>query len=688
MHASNPLVVDLALTLCVAAATSVVFRALKQPVVLGYLLAGLIVGPHIPIPIFADTTRIQAISDLGVILVMFSIGLELSPRKLTEVLPRAWLVGVVQLSTMMGLGYLLGHALGRTNTESLFFGAILAISSTMVVARVFAETKPRAELRDLVFGVLLLQDLAAILLLTLFSTAFSTGGGAGSAIAQTALELVGFLAAILVGGLLVVPRAVRAIARHSGDETLLIVSLGVCFGFSLLAHEVGFSVALGAFLAGSLVAESGAAKRIEHLVQPMRDVFAALFFVSAGMMLDPFALAERWYEVLLAAVVVVVGQSFSVTLGGFLSGHGVRTSMEAGMTLTQVGEFSFILASTGMAMGVVGPTLYPVTIALSVLTTFTTPWLARAASYVAQWVDRRLPRGLQTLVTLYGAWLEALRARGASGSVRSPIRQHVRALLLDVVVLAGLVTACGLGLPSATAWLERHVGLAETLAGWLIVLAAIAASTPFGLAVVRNARKLGLTLARRALPTVDEGALDRAAAPRGAFVLMLQLTVILVVGAPLLALVQLFVPAHYGGLVLASAVVALVVGFRRAAANLSEHVRAGAMIVAEMLTQQRHEVASTPDLRDTQMLLPGLGALTCVRIEEGSPAIGQTLISLNLRGLTGASVLAIAHKGGQATVPTGRERLATHDVLALTGSAEAISAARAMLCGAQASPRG
>jgi CPA2 family monovalent cation:H+ antiporter-2 len=676
---------DLALVLGVAALTTVLFGRLRQPVVLGYLLAGLIVGPHLHVPLFADAERIRSLSELGVILVMFSVGLEFSVRRLGRVLPTAGMTGLIQISLMLWLGYLVAQAFGWTARESLFTGAIVAISSTSIVAKVFAEEQIRGRLARVVFGILIVQDLAAVLLLALL-TAFAAGASQpGEALARSAGWLAVFLLGMVVLGFLVVPRGIRAVARLGSDETLLVASIGLCFALALVAHAAGYSVALGAFLAGSLVAESGQAVRIERLVRPVRDMFAAVFFVSVGMGVDPGAIVTHWPAVLALCAVVLLGQTASVSLGSFLAGNDVRTSLRAGMSLAQIGEFSFIIAGVGVASGAIGPFLYPVAVAVSAVTAFASPWLIRISGPVALFVDRKLPHSLQTFVALYASWLEDLRARGRTRGEVAPARRLVRILLGDALAIAGLTIAGPIAVGPLADWLASHSPLTPGLSRVLLLGAGLSLLAPFVIGVVHAAGGLGALIAARALPPVPAGELDLALAPRRALVVAIQAALLLAVGVPLMALTQPFIPIGYGAAGLAVVLALVGIAFWRSARDLQAHVRAGAEMIVEVLAKQSrsHE---HPTLDSVHALLPGFGALTPVEIEAGTPAVGRTLADLNLRGLTGASAVAIAHGAEGVVVPTGREELKSGDVLALAGTHEAIEAARRLLRGEPPAP--
>ncbi|WNG55235.1 potassium transporter [Archangium gephyra] len=682
MHGAHDFLKALAMVLCVAAVTSVIFQRLRQPVVLGYIIAGLIIGPHVPIPLVADSGIVQTLSELGVILLMFSLGLEFSLRKLFHVGPTAGVTAIIQCSLMIWLGFVVGRAFGWTALESIFTGAIIAISSTTIIAKAFDEQGIKGKLREIVVGVLIVEDLIAIMLMATL-TAVSTGAGLSAGqLALTMGRLGLFLVGLVVVGLLVIPRVVRAVHKLNRPETLLVTSVGICFAIALLAQEFGYSVALGAFLAGSLVAESGKEKDVEHLVQPVRDVFAAIFFVSVGMLIDPALVAKHWVAVVVLTLVVILGKLVGVALGVFLTGNGTRTAVQSGLSLAQIGEFSFIIAGLGLSLNATGQFLYPVAVAVSAITTLTTPFLIQASGPVANFVDRKLPRPLQTFAALYGSWVEGLRAAPTQKTTGARIRRLVRLMVLDAALLAALVIGTSVFIERLITTVESRGGLGASVARLLVIGLASALAVPFLVGLVRVARSLGVLLADLALPP-SEGKLDRAAAPRRALVVTLQLASLLSVGIPLVALTQPFIPGFQGAAVLLVQLSVLAVGFWRSATNLQGHVRAGSQVIVSALAAQTHvpgnEEKHGERLKTLHAILPGLGEPTPVRLEATSPAVGQSLAQLNLRGMTGATVLAIQRGDGEAVVPTAQEVLREGDVLALAGTHEAIDAARAVL---------
>ena len=678
MHDAHAFLVALTIVLCTAGVTTVLFHRLRQPVVLGYILAGLIVSPSVPIPLLADRQIVQTLSELGVILLMFSLGLEFSLRQLVKVGPTAGVTAVIQSSIMVWLGYMVGQAFGWTGRESLFCGAIIAISSTTIIAKAFDEQRVGGRLREVVVGVLIVEDLIAILLMAVLTAVASGDGLTGDVLARSGGKLAAFLIGLVVVGLLVVPRMIRAIARLGSSEMTVVVSIGLCFAIALLSHSLGYSVALGAFLAGSLVAESGEEKQVEHLIRPIRDLFGAIFFVSVGMIIDPGLIAQHWPAVAVLTAVVIGGKVVGVSLGAFLAGHGTRTSVQAGMSLAQIGEFSFIIAGLGISLGATGQHLYPIAVAVSALTTLTTPWLIRGSGRTASLVDRVMPRPLQTFASLYGSWLEQLRS---SSRPRSAGARRLAGMLL---VDAALVGAVVIGAAVASDALAREVaelGLSAELSRILVLAAAVLLASPFAIGIARVARRLGAAIADAALPARPGGRLDLADAPRRALVASLQVVIILVVCLPLVAITQPFLPGPAVLAILLALLIVLGVGFWRSASDLHGHVRAGAAVVVEALAAQTHTGPASGSVDDVNQLLAGLGKPAAVVLDDDSPAVGKTLAEIDLRGLTGATVLAISHAGEAAAIPTARHALRAGDALALAGTAEAIAAAEEVLRG-------
>ena len=457
----HTLVTDLAVVLGVAAVIGTAFRALRQPPILGYLLAGLIVGPYIPIPLFANVERVHELSEFGVVLVMFAVGLEFSLGRVARVMPLAGLTAAIEIGGLFWAGNLLGVALGLSAVGGVFLGASVAISSTMVVTKVFEMHEPPSDVRGMVLGVLVLQDLVAVVLIAIVTAVAEGTGLAPSALAATLGQLLGVLAATVGLGLLVIPRLARRIARMQSAEVSTVFAVGLCFSLAAVMEHLGYSPALGAFLAGMLVAESGLGRRFEHLVVPLRDMFAAVFFVSVGMTVDPILALEHLDIAALVAAMVVVLQAVLVTSAGLLNGLGLRRAGHAGLALGQIGEFGFIIMGIGVSAGVVPPFMFAVVVAAALLTAFTTPLALRAAPRLLSELDRRLPPRLRANLTLYSAWVDALRHGEGASPLRRKIRRTLRVLVLDALAVAALVIGSSLGLRPAAAGLASRTGVAR-----------------------------------------------------------------------------------------------------------------------------------------------------------------------------------------------------------------------------------
>ncbi|HKY99244.1 MAG TPA: cation:proton antiporter [Gemmatimonadaceae bacterium] len=672
---------NLALVLCTAAVTSFLFQRLKLPVVFGYLVAGMIVGPYLPIPLHADERVLEALSELGVILLMFSLGLEFQLKKVGQIAATSGLAALLETSTMLALGYFMGQLLGFTKIESVFTGAIVAISSTTIIARAFEENNVRGKLREVVFGILIVEDLIAIILIALL-TAIATGAGMSAwSLTITIVRLVTFLLGLVIVGILLVPRFVRGIVKLEREETTLVGAIGLCFAAAFLAYAFGYSVALGAFIMGSLVAESGESGRIERLVHPVRDMFVAIFFVSVGSLIDPRLVLENWVAVVALSALVIAGKTVAVSAGAFITGAGLRHSIQTGMSLAQIGEFSFIIAGVGLTAGVTRGFMYPVAVAVSAITTLFTPLLIKAAEPAAMWIDRKMPRPMQTSVALYASWVDRMRNAPPTQG-RSRTKSLIRLILVDAALLTLVLIGAGAERGRFTTMFSKWTGASATTSMVLVIIGAAAIATPLMLGMVRSARMLGFVLAMRALPNAGRRKVDFAAAPRRALVTMLQMGTLLLVGVPIVAVSQPFIPGFPGFTLLAILTILLGFAFWKSALNLQEHARAGAEVIVAALTPQ----VSTDDeeenlfktMEHVAIMLPGLGEPVPVKITYDSPAVDRALSELNVRGKTGATILAITRRGesgNRVVVPSGKEVLREGDVLALAGTQEAVDAA-------------
>ncbi|HOV56332.1 MAG TPA: cation:proton antiporter [Rhodanobacteraceae bacterium] len=487
---------DLALIMVVAGITTVLCHRLRQPVVLGYLVAGMLLGPHTPPLAFVlEEQSLHAIAELGVVLLLFSVGLEFNLRRLRQVGAGPVVAAGTEVMLMLWLGYELGRAFGWRTMDALFLGAIMSLSSTMLVLRSLDDAGRRKEaFGQLVLGILVVEDIFTVVLIALLSGIALTGDVAPG----QALTLIGKLALFvvvgLVLGLLAIPRFIDWVAGLGRNETLLVTTLGVCFGASLLAVNAGLSVALGAFISGAIVGESHALPRVEKLIAPLRDMFGALFFVAIGMLIDPRALLQYWLPVLLVSVAVIVGKTLTCTFGGALAGHDGRNALRAGLSLAQIGEFSFVIASLGLSLKVTSDFLYPIAVAVSAVTAFVTPYLVRSSDRIAEAAERRMPRPMRVLLAAYANWIAGLKPVEENAAIAAMLRR----LVFHIVINMALVMAVFLG----ASYLKPRLLelLPESIASdgarrSVLWAAALFLSLPMLIAAYRKADALGMVLA-------------------------------------------------------------------------------------------------------------------------------------------------------------------------------------------------
>lgn len=542
---------DLAIVMIVAGATTILFHRLRQPVLLGYILAGVLIGPHTPGVLVADPRTINDISNLGVVLLMFTLGLEFSIRKLREVGIGVLVVAVAEVGVMLWIGYGLGEAFGWKGRDALFLGGIMALSSTMVATRTLSESGLRAlPFARLVIGLLVAEDMLTIVILTLL-TAVAIGG---SVEASTAFTLIGhlglFVVAGMIIGLLLVPRLVDYVAGFGRDEVLLVSTLGLCFGASLLAAWMGFSVALGAFLVGSVVAEARSSEKVMHLIEPLRDMFAALFFVAIGLKIDPAMLILYAVPALAIAAVVMTGKTVICSLGMFAIGHDPRTAVRAGVSMAQIGEFSFVIATLGLSLGAVSDFIYPVAVAVSVLCMAISPYLVRSADGLVNGMRRIAPSPVRLLVTSYSGWLENLRPVNENAVIAAMLRRLLMHIAINVMLVVTLFVIGAYVNAHNWAWFSMF-GLTRDARHTVIWAAALFLSLPLLIAVYRKAEALGMLLAELGIRESYAGAYTRPI--RGVLARLIPLSTLSVLAVLVSALGSTILPPRGVALSLAAA---------------------------------------------------------------------------------------------------------------------------------------
>lgn len=429
---------DLALILILAGGVSLLFKKLKQPVVLGYIVAGFLAGKHMPyMPSVVDTSGVEVWSEIGVIFLMFTLGLEFSIKKIIRQGARPLLTACLVMFCMMAVGQFVGHAFGWSRMDSLFLGGMLSMSSTTIIFKAFGDLNlMHKKFATRVLSVLVLEDIMGILLMVVLSGLAVSQTLEGSELAMSLLQLAFFLVLWFVVGVFVIPTVLRRAKGIMTGESLLIVSIACCFLLVVLAARVGYSTAFGAFMMGSIMAETPEAERIERLVSPVKDLFGAIFFVSVGMLVDPGILVTYWLPILVITVSILVGQAVLGTTSFLLTGHSLRVSVQSGFALAQVGEFAFIIAGMGMSLGATSSFLYPVIVAVSIITTFLTPYMVGYSQRMnLPAVELRLPSYLRRDHSERGEWRSLLASLGLQTVIYSILSVAVIAISLSGVLL-------------------------------------------------------------------------------------------------------------------------------------------------------------------------------------------------------------------------------------------------------------
>ncbi len=673
--ASASFVNDLGIVLGVATATGVLCRRFNQPSILGYLAAGLIVGGSLPIPLFADMERVHSLSEFGVVLVMFAIGLEFQLSRLFKVLPVAGFAALIQIGTLLWFGFSLGRVWGWETIESLFLGAGICISSTMLVSKIFEEKPVSKEVRTLVLGILVLQDVAAIALIATMSAVTESGVFSLATLSMTLGKLILTLALMVATGLLVVPRLIRYVLKLNSTEATIVTAVGLCFSFSLLAESLGYSVALGAFVAGLLVSESGHGHEVEHMIKPIKDMFAAIFFVSIGMTVDPGLAFNHFGASLTVFAGVLIFQLLSISMAGVLSGNSLKQSLTAGLSLGQIGEFGFIIAAIGIAADVVRPALQPILVTVAVLTAFTTPLALEKSARVMDFVDRHLPNRFKHLLAVYESWFESLRSV-KEANTRSPARRALRAVILDILGWTLLAAVFLYNFEWITTWLGNKAAIPQAYQAPIVygLLALFSIPPLFGL--IRNTLHLEEAVVAEIGKQPSRAQVEMTVI--GISVLRSSIRVLVMMGAgiPAAALLRPLNHSLELGVVLFAGIFVMLTFFWKSAGRLDAEIRSEAERLVAFLDQQR--AVDQPEA-PPQPFFPDLGKMEAVYIPKGSPMVGRSLSEINLRAVTGALVVAIHREGMDLVLPTGSKRINADDLLFVTGSSKAVALAYQLL---------
>ena len=641
-HLPN-LITELALILGAAGVTTLLFRRLRQPVVLGYVIAGFLVGPNFNFfPTISEVDNIKTWAEIGVIFLLFALGLEFSFKKLAKVGAPAAITGTWEISIMMLIGYTTGTMLGWSRIDSIFLGGIIAISSTTIIFRAFEELGLKTrQFTSLVLGVLIVEDLVAILLLVLLSTVAVSQSFDGSEMLFAIFKLIFFLSLWFLLGIFLLPTLLKKASKWLSSETLLIGAIALCLGMVVLAHSVGFSAALGAFVMGSILSETIYGEKIENLISSVKNLFGAIFFVSVGMLIDPKLLVEYAGPVALLTVIVIAGKFFNVSIGALIAGRPLRQAVQSGTSMTQIGEFSFIIATLGLSLKITSNFLYPIAVGVSVITTFTTPFMIRLAEPLHKFLERRLPK----------RWIEGLnRYSSGSQTIRGQSEWHdvfgaySRIILTNSVIIISIILLSRYYLhPVFNNWLPT-----EWLAGVISVIISLAVMAPFLWGLV--AKKIH----RGAYRTLW---LD-SKYNRGPLV-MLEL-VRNIVGVTLVSiLLWQFFP--YTISLLVTLVIILIVGFVFKQRLDKFYHRIEGRFLANLNEKENQK-------RTNKTLTPWDAHLSRIKISTESRFLGESLEVLRLREKYGINIAFIERGNRLIYAPSREEKLYPHDEIGVIGT--------------------
>ncbi len=637
------LITDLAFILLLGAGVTVLFKWIKQPVVLGYIVAGFLASPHFEyLPSVTTEANIDFWAQIGIVVLLFSLGLEFSFRKLMSAGGSAVVTALVIVTGMMGAGYAAGRLMGMNSINGLFLGGMLSMSSTTIIIKAFTDMGLRQQkFASLVLAVLIVEDLFAVVMMVILSSIAVNNSVEGADLLFSIGKLLFFLVIWFLVGVYVLPSLLNRWRRFLNSETLLVVSMGLCLGMSVFSVYCGFSMALGAFVMGSILAGTSYAERIEHVVAPVRDLFGAVFFISVGMMVQPAVLSDYWPSVLILSAVVVAGMIVFGTSGMLVTGQSLRVAMQSGFSLTQIGEFAFIIATLGMSLGVLEPSLYPIVVAVSVITTFTTPYFIKMATPAYEAVERRLPPRLDFLIRRYRS--DAAREQATPGVWARMLRRYAPGTVAYAIVLIAILTVC-------RSYLLPF--LAGLLPGWgptLTAVATLCCMAPFLFA---------LAVPVRCPEGIDAGS---------ARVPVIVLSIFRAVLALGMAAYAVSISFSSRAMVALVAVVVLVVVFvlsRRLRARLDRMETKFRDNLNER--ELRRSGANNTVVNDLHQAFMTVGA--------GCDFVGERLMDSDLRRRFGVNVVSIQRDQRVIPIPNGRTRIFPGDVLGIIGNDEQLRA--------------
>jgi CPA2 family monovalent cation:H+ antiporter-2 len=654
------LVADLAVILVAAGIFTVISRALKQPPILGYIIAGFLVSPHLGLlPAISSVESVEQWSEIGIIFLLFALGLEFSFKKLLKVGSSALITAGTNCIGMFMVGLTVGSVLGWSTMESLFLGGMMSMSSSSVIIKAFNDLGlKRKSYAPLVFGSLIVQDLIAVVLMVLLSTLAVSNQFSGAEMIWNLAKLAFFIILWFLVGIYVIPSLLKRARKYLNDEILLIISIGLCFGMVTLATAVGFSSALGAFVMGSILAETIEGEHIEHLVSGIKDLFGAIFFVSVGMMIDPAVIGEHWGTILVIALLAVGGIMTFITIGALLAGKSLDTAVHTGFSLAQLGEFGFILASLGVSLGVMRGFIYPVIIAVSVLTTFATPFMIKAADPASLWLHRKLPAKL--LARLNTSDEETLGSvSSAKGEWKSFLTAYATRIALYSIVLIAILIGSHTFLDGLLEKLMK--GLNPVLIKWTGVIVTLVVMAPF---------LYGLSVQRGSLQGHVKKLLQEKDSNKWPILSLMILRLLLAIVFILVFISSKFDLSWWAVLLIVAATLILLRILPRYIKLSGLEDRFISNLNAREM-ESRRKAPVTTKIRDT---LSGYDVHTdSFYISPDSQYIGQRLRDIPFRSTTGVNIVKIVRGSRSILIPKGEERVYPYDRLLAVGTGSQIA---------------
>ncbi len=671
MDSEINLVRDLALILISAGVFTIISRALKQPLVIGYIIAGFLIGPHISIfPGISSTQTVRQWSDIGVIFMMFGLGLEFSFKKLLKVGSSALMIEGLNFIGLFIIGFATGIAMKWTMMESVFLGGLISMSSTAVVLKVYDDMglkdKPFA---GTVFGVLVVEDLVAVLLMVIYSTLAVSKTFDGGKLVFSLLKMAFFLILWFVVGLYLIPSLLKRTHKYLNDEILLIISVGLCFGMVAFANAVGFSSALGAFVMGSILAETLEGERIDRLTLSLKNLFSAIFFVSVGMMLDPKAIAQNYLAIIILTVVVVVGQLIVTTFSSLVAGKGLSNALKISASLAQVGEFGFILAGLGLSLGVMRDFTYPVIVTTSVITTFLCPYLIRLSNPMEAFLRKKLP---EKVLDRLGEREEAGKEESVAGKTewKEFFKSYaIRFVLYGVILVALFIVSRTVFAPLCA---KIFSGLSQTLQGVITAGATLILSLPFiyGMTTARSAE---MQSARR-LVREKQGNFWPV------FVMLMLRVVVAVIYVILLIEAHVQLSGWIIPLILTVSLFAIFFAQRIARKHGLDFNRIEDQFLSNLNAKEDEAKRKAPVTESVRAKLSGYNVkIEAFTLSQNSNFIGRRLKDIPLRSETGASIVKIERGNKSILIPDGSEFLYPYDKVLVVGTEQQLEAFKKVL---------